>query len=89
MSGRVVQATLLQRHDGQSRGRAVVEYAHPLEALQARVMFRQAKLHTRPMIITQDKLGPPPTIPGRNPEGLVDVMGGIGTNGARLKVEFL
>ena len=41
------------------------------------------------MIITQDKLGPPPTIPGRNPEGLVDVMGGIGTNGAKLKMEFL
>ena len=69
MSGWVVQATLLRRHDGQSRGLAVVEYAHPLEALQSRVMFRHAKLHTIPMIITQrvtNKLGLPPTIPGWN-----------------------
>ena len=69
MSGWVVQATLLRRHDGQSRGLAVVEYAHPLEALQSRVMFQHAKLHTKPMIITQrvtNKLGLPPTIPGWN-----------------------
>ena len=33
MSGRVVQATLIRRQDGRSKGQPIVEFAHPLEAI--------------------------------------------------------
>ena len=51
MSGRVVQSILFRQEDGQSRGQAIVEYAHPLEAVQAMVMFRDAKLLTKKLVI--------------------------------------
>ena len=75
MSGRVVKQ--LRRQDSRSKGQAIVKFAHSLEAIQAMVMFPNAKLLTRKMEITQDKVGPLPIIIGGNPDGLVDVRGGL------------
>ena len=76
MSSRVVQSILFRQEDGQSRGGAIVEYAHPLEAVQAMVMFRDAKLLTKKLVIEPDKIGPPPINIRKNPDRLVDVRGG-------------
>ena len=89
MSGKIVEATLYRHDDGETRGTATIEYAHPLGAVQAMMMFRDTKLFSRKLIIEQDKVGPQPSVTSRLPDGLVDVKDGIGLNGSRLKVEYI
>ena len=43
MSGNIVELVLHRYEHGESKGTATVQYAHPLEAVQAIVMFRHAK----------------------------------------------
>ena len=75
MSGRIVQAMLHRHEDGHPKGQAIIVYAHPLEAIQAMWMFREARFLTKRLIIEQDKIGPQPIVIGKNPDGLVDVRG--------------
>merc|ERR1712115_482872 len=75
---------------GESKGTATVQYAHPLEAVQAIKMFKNAKLFSRDLKVVQDKIGPTPTLTLKKlPEGLVDVEGGIAMGGSRLKIRYI
>jgi RNA recognition motif-containing protein len=89
MSGQMIEATLHRYDDGETKGTAAIEYAHPLGAVQAMMIFRDSKLFSRKLIIEQDKIGPQPSITGRLPDGLTDVKDGIGLNGSRLKIEYI
>ena len=89
MSGRIVQAMLHRHEDGHPKGQAIIVYAHPLEAIQAMWMFREARFLTKRLIIEQDKIGPQPIVIGKNPDGLVDVRGGIGPGGSLLKISYI
>ena len=84
-----MQAKLHRNTDGLSKGKATVEYAHPLEAAQALKMFKNAKLLSREIVVKPDKIGPLPSVTGKLPDGLVDVGEGLGMNGSRLKVRYL
>ena len=90
MSGKIVELTLYRYDHGESKGKAVIQYAHPLEAVQAIMMFKNAKLLSREIIIEQDRIGPQPTMASKKlPDGLVNVDGGLGMGGSRLKVRHL
>ena len=89
LSGQMIEATLHRYDDGETKGTAAIEYAHPLGAVQAMMIFRDSKLFSRKLIIEQDKIGPQPSITGRLPDGLTDVKDGIGLNGSRLKIEYI
>ena len=90
MSGKIVELRLYRHDSGESKGKASIQYAHPLEAVQAIVMFKGAKLLSRDIIIMQDKIGPQPDMTTKKlPEGLVNVNGGLGMGGSRLKVRYL
>lgn len=72
--------------DGKSRGHAVIEYDHPVEAVQAISMFNDQALYDRKMTVRFDKSpGPTPEelaqLPSRLPEGLQGVGMGLGSGG--------
>lgn len=81
LAGRVIDCDLSLDKDGKSRGFAVVEFDHPVEAVQAISMFDQQLLYERRMRIRLDK------IPDHEKmiEGLVSVGMGLGPNGEPLR----
>ena len=87
--GRVVFAQVVRDGSGYSKGMGLVEYTHPIEALQAIKMMRQAKLYNREITVRPDVIGPFPNTYTGIPEGLTDVSGGLGPDGMKLKVELL
>merc|ERR1712020_883096 len=89
LCGKVVEFVLYRHDDGETKGKGTIEFAHPLEAVQAFLMFKDTKLYSRQLTIRQDRKGPRPAISDRLPDGLVNVGNGIGLNGSRLKVEYL
>jgi len=79
LAGRVVTTELNRDKDGKSRGHGVVEFTHPVEAVQAISMFNNQALYDRKMIVRFDKTpGPTPEeldqLPSRLPEGLNTVV---------------
>lgn len=86
LAGRVVMVELNRDKDGKSRGHAVIEYDHPVEAVQAISMFNDQLLFDRRMTARFDKSpGPTPEelaqLPSRLPEGLGGVGMGLGSGG--------
>ena len=86
LAGRVCHAELNKDKDGKSRGHGVIEYSHPVEAVQAISMFNNQVLYGRKMMVRYDKTpGPTPEeleqLPTRLPEGLEGVGMGLGSNG--------
>ncbi len=86
LAGRVCSAELNRDKDGKSRGHGVVEYSHPVEAVQAISMFNNQILYDRKMGVRFDKTpGVTPEeldqLPSRLPEGLEGVGMGLGANG--------
>ena len=74
LAGRVVTAELNRDKEGKSRGHAVVEFDHPVEAVQAISMLNNQTLFDRKMTVRFDKQpGPTPEelsqLPSRLPEG--------------------
>ena len=72
--------------DGKSRGHSVLEFDHPVEAVQAISMFNDQALFDRKMTVRFDKTpGPSPEelaqLPSRLPEGLGGVGMGLGSGG--------
>lgn len=70
LAGRVLDVDLSLDKDGKSRGFAVVEYDHPVEAVQAISMFDQQTLFDRRMKIRLDRV--------QENEKMIDGLGGIG-----------
>lgn len=79
MAGKVVSVDLATDKDGASRGFAVVEYEHPVEAVQAISMFDRQQLFERRMTVRLDR------VPDKNegiklPEGLKGIGLGLGND---------
>ena len=55
LAGRVVMVELNRDKEGKSRGHAVIEFDHPVEAVQAISMFNEQSLFDRKMTVRFDK----------------------------------
>lgn len=84
LAGRIVSVDLSLDKDGNSRGFAVVEYDHPVEAVQAISMFDRQTLFERRMTVRLDRI-PDKGESLKLPEGLKGIGIGLGTNGEPLK----
>lgn len=84
MAGKVQNVDLSVDKDGNSRGFAVVEYDHPVEAVQAISMFDRQMLFDRRMTVRLDRVPEKGEI-NRLPEGLKGIGIGLGPNGEPLK----
>ncbi|KAJ8971510.1 hypothetical protein NQ317_008456 [Molorchus minor] len=81
LSGRVVRVDIPTDKDGRSRGFAVVEFDHPVEAVQAISMFHNQVLFDRPMTVRMDRANENFKLP----DGLKSIGMGLGPNGEPLK----
>ncbi|XP_030020107.1 heterogeneous nuclear ribonucleoprotein M isoform X2 [Manduca sexta] len=84
MAGKVRNIDLAVDKDGNSRGFAVIEYDHPVEAVQAISMFDKQMLYDRRMTVRMDR-GVTDKSEVRLPEGLKSVGLGLGPNGEPLR----
>ncbi|XP_076251216.1 heterogeneous nuclear ribonucleoprotein rumpelstiltskin isoform X2 [Rhynchophorus ferrugineus] len=81
LAGRVVRVDLPIDKDGRSRGFAVVEYDHPVEAVQAISMLHNQVLYDRTMTVRMDRANENVKLP----EGLKSVGMGLGQGGEPLR----
>lgn len=86
LAGRVVCVELSRDKEGKSRGHAIIEYDHPVEAVQAISMFNNQSLYDRYMSVRLDKVPGPSAeelaqLPSRLPDGLSSVGMGLGSGG--------
>ncbi|XP_072938482.1 myelin expression factor 2 [Epargyreus clarus] len=84
MAGKVRNIDLAVDKDGNSRGFAVIEYDHPVEAVQAISMFDKQMLYDRRMTVRMDR-GMTDKSDLRLPEGLKSIGLGLGANGEPLR----
>ncbi|KAL0821073.1 hypothetical protein ABMA28_005705 [Loxostege sticticalis] len=84
MAGKVRNIDLAVDKDGNSRGFAVIEYDHPVEAVQAISMFDKQMLYDRRMTVRMDR-GLSDKTEFRLPEGLKGIGLGLGPNGEPLR----
>lgn len=84
LAGKVQNVDLSVDKDGNSRGFAVIEYDHPVEAVQAISMFDRQMLFDRRMTVRLDRV-PEKGELNRLPEGLKGIGIGLGPNGEPLK----
>ncbi|CAH0399500.1 unnamed protein product [Chilo suppressalis] len=84
MAGKVRNIDLAVDKDGNSRGFAVIEYDHPVEAVQAISMFDKQMLYDRRMTVRMDR-GVSDKSELRLPEGLNGIGLGLGPNGEPLR----
>lgn len=81
LAGRLVRVDLHLDKDGRSRGFAIVEYDHPVEAVQAISMFHNQVLNERAMSVRIDRANETLKLP----DGLKGIGMGLGTNGEPLR----
>lgn len=81
LAGRVISVDLAIDQEGSSRGFAVVEYDHPVEAVQAISMFDHQMLYDRRMTVRLDRIPEKEKLP----EGLGGIGLGLGPNGEPLR----
>lgn len=84
MAGKVRYVDLALDKDGNSRGFAIIEYDHPVEAVQAISMFDKQMLFDRRMTVRMDR-GVSEKFEVHLPEGLKGIGLGLGTNGEPLR----
>lgn len=84
LAGKVVSLDLSIDKDGNSRGFAVVEYDHPVEAVQAISMFDRQTLFDRRMTVRLDRV-PEKSEGLKLPDGLKGIGIGLGPNGEPLR----
>lgn len=84
LAGKVVSVDLSLDKDGNSRGFAVVEFDHPVEAVQAISMFDRQTLFDRRMTVRLDRI-PDKSEGFKLPEGLKAIGIGLGPNGEPLR----
>ncbi|KAK9879193.1 hypothetical protein WA026_004042 [Henosepilachna vigintioctopunctata] len=81
LAGRIQRVELHTDKDGRSRGFAVIEYDHPVEAVQAISMFNNQFLYDRQMTVRMDRANEVTKLP----DGLKGIGMGLGSNGEPLK----
>lgn len=84
LAGKVVSLDLSVDKEGNSRGFAVVEYDHPVEAVQAISLFDRQTLFDRRMTVRLDRV-PEKSEGMKLPEGLKGIGIGLGPNGDILR----
>jgi RNA recognition motif-containing protein len=84
LAGKVISVDLSLDKDGNSRGFAVVEYDHPVEAVQSISMFDRQTLFDRRMTVRLDRI-PDKSEGLKLPEGLKAIGIGLGPNGEPLR----
>ncbi|XP_071450066.1 myelin expression factor 2 isoform X2 [Hetaerina americana] len=82
LAGKVTNAELNRDKDGKSRGHGVVEFEHPVEAVQAISMLHNQLLYDRKMTVRMDRVNEKPEgLPSKLPEGLRGIGMGLGAGG--------
>lgn len=81
LAGRVISIELSTDKDGNSRGFAVIEYDHPVEAVQSISMFDHQMLYERRMTVRLDRIPEKEKLP----EGLGGIGMGLGPGGEALR----
>lgn len=84
LAGKVFSVDLSLDKDGNSRGFAVVEFEHPVEAVQSISMFDRQTLFDRRMTVRLDRI-PDKSEGIKLPEGLKAIGIGLGPNGEPLR----
>lgn len=82
LAGKVNDVDFFKDKEGKSRGSALIEYDHPVEAVQAISMFNNQLLYDRVMAVRMDLISDAPV---RVPEGLKGMGMGLGVNGEPLR----
>ncbi|CAF1083049.1 unnamed protein product [Didymodactylos carnosus] len=86
LAGRIRNITLKKTKEGASRGMAIVEYEHPLEAIQAVSMFNEQQLLDRNMAVKIDSRDmQDDSKPMKLPSGLKTIGAGLGIGGNLLR----
>ncbi|KAK7481096.1 hypothetical protein BaRGS_00027636 [Batillaria attramentaria] len=86
LAGNVIKAEIKEDKQGKSRGMGIVQFEHPMEAIQAdEAMFNGQTLFDRKMIVRMDKV-PEETQPqaSKLPSGLKSIGMGLGVGGTPL-----
>ncbi|KAF5270635.1 hypothetical protein FQA39_LY01373 [Lamprigera yunnana] len=83
LAGRIQRIDLSSDKDGKSRGFAVVEFDHPVEAVQTISMFHNHFLYDRVMTVRMDREGDRSIV--KLPDGLKGIGMGLGSNGEPLR----
>ncbi|EEC20166.1 29 kDa ribonucleoprotein B, putative [Ixodes scapularis] len=88
LAGRVINVDLRTDKDGNSKGHGIVEFDHPIEAVQAISMFNGQKLYSRSMSVRMDKYNEDldGSLPSKLPNGLQSVGKGLGAGGNPLNM---
>lgn len=87
MAGKVISIELKTDKEGKSKGHGIVEFDHPVEAVQAISMFNGQKLFTRSMSVRMDKYKEESDgIPTKLPAGLQGIGKGLGSGGQPINI---
>lgn len=85
LAGKVTWVDLQLDKEGRSKGMAVVQFTHPIEAVQAISMLNNQRVFDRQINVKMDKFDPvDDRKEGELPVGLRGVGMGLGANGAPL-----
>lgn len=85
LAGRVMSAEISIDKEGKSRGFGVVEFDHPVEAVQAISMLNNQMLFDRRLSVRMDRVDKGDGFPSKLPEGLKSIGMGLGANGVPLQ----
>ncbi|XP_066993804.1 myelin expression factor 2 [Anabrus simplex] len=85
LAGKVSNVELSLDKEGKSRGFGVVEYEHPVEAVQAISMFHNQMLYERKLTVRMDRVDHKSEGPPKLPEGLRSIGMGLGAGGTPLQ----
>lgn len=91
LAGKIERTKLYKDHDGRSKGFGVVEFEHPVEAVQAISMFNNSKLYDRVISVRLDKFEDADSFgadrwASKLPPGLENIGKGLGINGQPLNI---
>ncbi|KAG0726426.1 Myelin expression factor 2 [Chionoecetes opilio] len=85
IAGKVLAVEINKDHDGKSRGFGVVEFEHPVEAVQAISMFHNQTYYERKMSVRMDRVTEKQeSASAKLPPGLKSLGMGLGVNGSAL-----
>ncbi|KAF4528842.1 hypothetical protein B566_EDAN014561, partial [Ephemera danica] len=86
LAGKVMSAELNKDKEGKSRGHGVVEYEHPVEAVQAISMLHHQMLFDRLLTVRMDRVNEKTeNQPPKLPDGLRGIGMGLGEGGKALQ----
>jgi len=86
LAGRVAMVDLSRTREGKSKGHAIIEYNHPVEAVQAISMLNNSLIYGKKVYVRVDRVGDKPRIGfNRIPDGLTNLGMGLGKNGTPLQ----